>query len=369
MKVTIDRKQFAKVLASACRIAPRPKKSIVAALSHVHIVGHSGAVVVTASNLDVTIRTVTPAETSELAKGDRLLVPAHKLLDAVKRLGGDAVKLSTLPNSRVRLTAAGARVDIAGLLPDEYVSVPDVPTLDVKCPAPELSWLISRVSYAVSGDDPASVGIRAGASLREDGGRLFMCANDGHRLAEARGPAVDSASHWLARGVILTRDALAALHGAASSCESVRLGFGNEQLHAQCGPTCLSLCVLPKKYPRQYRVPAPGALRVQVSSAQLASAVNLAMLAGTGRVLIVLTEAALIVTSSSGAAASVRTPVSVRSSEGDFEILINSSFLLETIKRTPEVVELCIDPDDDIALVLRDPEDDTHSHMIARFEL
>lgn len=182
MKITIDKREFAKALSRAAAVAD--KKSTLPLLSCVHIETGVNAVSVTATDLYIESESLVTATID--AKG-ATAVSAKDLLERVKAMPDGPIVVDATKD-RVTLSAAGSKrkFTVYALSPDDYPRISAVDGVEIKTNVGSLAELINRTHYAVSTDETrAHVN---SALFKWPAGYMVIAATDGHRLAVADMP-------------------------------------------------------------------------------------------------------------------------------------------------------------------------------------
>jgi DNA polymerase III subunit beta len=154
-------------------------------LSNVLIDTEGECVKLAATNQEIGISAVIPAEVSEAG---RITVDARLLAEFVNTLPEAPVRLSS---DRGRLTlkvrGQGAEAEINGIDADEFplLPQPDPAAFAVSIDSQTLREMIAQVEFAAASDDSRPV--LAGVLVRCEDDRLTMAAADGFRLAVREG--------------------------------------------------------------------------------------------------------------------------------------------------------------------------------------
>lgn len=182
MEFAIDRGLFLEGLRLTQGVVER--RNTLPILSNVLIEPAPGGISILATDLDIGIRRACAAE----VKGtDAITVNARKLFEVVKELPGDTVRLRSLDNHRVEVVGGRARLNLVGLDPKEFPSIPGLSgkpgkgATEITMPASVLGAMIESTLFAVSLDE-TRINL-SGVYVENHGGLLRMVATDGHRLA------------------------------------------------------------------------------------------------------------------------------------------------------------------------------------------
>ncbi|HZS01210.1 MAG TPA: DNA polymerase III subunit beta [Chloroflexota bacterium] len=285
MDLTVDQGALSRALRLVARVAPmRPTLPI---LQMVLLAGEPGRLRLTATDAELAMTTVIPAE---VASDGRVAIPARLLGEYVAQLPAQPVRL-TLEAARHRVRAAcGSFVaNLATADPDEF---PALPTADEQSArdldAGRLRRALERVAVAAARDESRPV---LSAVLFDFGAEgLTLAAADGFRLARTRLPDATATAQQL----LVPARAVAEFARLLAETEAARLLLtpdGRGVLLA-AGETALYARLIEGRFPDVERViPQEGRTRVTVDTAAFRQAVRVAGLFGSGDVRPVLLEA------------------------------------------------------------------------------
>jgi DNA polymerase-3 subunit beta len=111
-----------------------------------------------------------------------VLLPGRLLVDVVRSLPSEEVKLALRPEQRdVEIAASGSTFHLRTLAADEFPRLPEFEGEAVRIPGPALAETVDRVARAASRDEvrPILTGVLVSAS----GNTLTMVATDSYRLS------------------------------------------------------------------------------------------------------------------------------------------------------------------------------------------
>ncbi|MBF0272958.1 MAG: DNA polymerase III subunit beta [Magnetococcales bacterium] len=183
MEFFIDRDPFLKVLARIQTVVERRNTMPVLGNALLEVV--DGLLTVSATDLEVSVRTVTPVE--GVVDG-ALTVGARVLFDVVKELPARAIRLRK-EGERLLLTCDRARFDLATLPASQFPNIPGADgEFHLVIPREQLAIMLEKTQFAMSTDETRYVlnGIFVQVTAAEDPqapGRIRMVATDTHRMA------------------------------------------------------------------------------------------------------------------------------------------------------------------------------------------
>jgi DNA polymerase III subunit beta len=204
MEFEIQRTEFLEGLRLTQGVVER--RNTLPILSNTLIEPVESGISILATDLDIGVRRSCAAK----VKGSgAMTVNARKLFELVKEMKGDSIRVRGLENHRVEVLSGKTRLNLVGLDPKEFPSIPGLtgkPTKgasELRAKARVLGSMIESTLFAVSLDE-TRINL-SGVYLENQQGALRMVATDGHRLAmidrqiEGRVPE---------KGVILPRKGL-----------------------------------------------------------------------------------------------------------------------------------------------------------------
>ncbi|MEO5347445.1 MAG: DNA polymerase III subunit beta [Magnetococcus sp. YQC-9] len=188
MEFFIDRDPFLKVLARIQTVVER--RNTMPILGNALLEVADGRLTVSATDLEVSLRTVTPVEV--MVEG-ALTVGARVLFDVVKELPAKSIRLRK-EGERLQLTCDRARFDLATLPAAQFPRIPDADgEFRLALTREQLIGMLERTQFAMSTDETRYVlnGIFmqvTAATESDQPGRIRMVATDTHRMAMVEQP-------------------------------------------------------------------------------------------------------------------------------------------------------------------------------------
>lgn len=178
MKVAILQENLLPKLSAVSRFASG--KAALPVLENVLLSAEKGVLQLTATNLEIGIRTTVGAKVGE--KG-AITVPARLLVSLVNNLPPGKLTLSAAKNI-LTLETESLSSKINGLSASEFPAFAEEGKKLFEIPAGKLKEAVQRVSFAAAQDE--SRPILTGLSLKLSGGTLILAGVDGFRLAQKR---------------------------------------------------------------------------------------------------------------------------------------------------------------------------------------
>src|SRR2546428_12720793 len=156
------------------------RKTTIRILSHLLCEPKGNHVTLTATDLELSIRTSCEAKVKKEGAGT---IPAKKLLELVRLLPEGEIRFRLLENHWVQITSDRRNYKMVGMAKDNFPAIPVFPHALVSIPAGILSSLIARTAFAISMEESRYTLNGAQLTLKPD--MIAMVATDGHRLALA----------------------------------------------------------------------------------------------------------------------------------------------------------------------------------------
>jgi DNA polymerase III subunit beta len=154
------------------------KKTTIPILANVLIEAEGDTVTLTASDLELVIRSSCPAK---VKRAGSCTMPARKLHDYVHLLPTGEVAVKVKDDHWCALNGGRNRARIAGMARESFPELPSVPDSIASIPVTALCAMIGRTSFAVSSEESRFT--LNGCLLIFSGRAITMVATDGHRLA------------------------------------------------------------------------------------------------------------------------------------------------------------------------------------------
>ncbi|RII26111.1 MAG: DNA polymerase III subunit beta [Geobacter sp.] len=204
MEFRIDKEVFLKSLQKIQGIVE--KRTSMPILSNVMLEATDSALHVTATDLEVGMKSSYPAE---VATPGKITVGAKKLYEIVKELPNQVIIFTTKDNDWVEIKCGKVQFNIVGLSPEEFPYFPAVKEENLfEIESSLLKGMIEKTSFAICNDETKYNlnGLFTKVETTEGGDQnLKMVATDGHRLSIAKGTFKGNAGPELSKGVILPK--------------------------------------------------------------------------------------------------------------------------------------------------------------------
>ncbi len=257
------------------------RRTTVPILGNVLVQSHGNGISIAATDQEITVCRECVATVKR--KGT-LTTGARKLYEMVREFPEGDVKIKSLDNNWIEVSAGRSRFRLVGLDPREFPVIPQpseaAPSGTLRLPGSVLSEMIEHTIFAVSGDETRT-NLNGLFLQSTEQGQLRMVATDGHRLAMIT-RKIEGAD--LARGVIIPRKAVLELRKVLESGDDViDIIIEAGVVHAKRGAVQMSMRLTEGEFP-DYRQVVPS------KSERIAVIDTAGLLAALRRVSIVSSE-------------------------------------------------------------------------------
>jgi len=154
------------------------KKTTIPILSNVLVEAATDRIHLTATDLELGIRSSCPARVKKPGAGT---IPAKRLLDYVRLLPDADVEVKLQENQWASLVCGRSRTRIAGMSRESFPELPQMPEVLAQIPVHVLASMIAKTIFAISMEESRFT-LNGSLLLLKNSG-LTMVATDSHRLA------------------------------------------------------------------------------------------------------------------------------------------------------------------------------------------
>ncbi|MCL6482077.1 MAG: DNA polymerase III subunit beta [Firmicutes bacterium] len=154
------------------------KKTTIPILANVLIEAAANQVALTATDLELCLRTHCPAK---VRRAGAVTVPAKKLLELIRLLPDEEIQFKGQESTWVQVLCDRKSYRLVGLAKENFPALPDQPPSLARIPARMLADLVAKTAFAISNEETRYTLGGALLILRPDG--AVAVATDGHRLA------------------------------------------------------------------------------------------------------------------------------------------------------------------------------------------
>lgn len=358
------------------------RRTTVPILGHVLLEPNSGSLVISATDLEVGIRT-------EIACGagkeKSLTLNARKLFEIVREAAGDEVKLDSLDNDWVELKCGRAKFKMMGLDPRSFPAMPSQAAAksdgaaakkgvkaELPISAAVLSTMIDKTIFAVSPDEArynlSGVYVEGPAD-----GKARMVATDGHRLSmierEVEGFKLEG-------GAIIPRKGLQELRKLLDQPaeDQVKLSLDGQLAYLRRGKTDVSMRLVEGEFP-DYRgvIPKQSSHQIKIARDDLLAAIKRASIFSNERyhgVKFGLSAGTLTVSSTSPEMGEASETLDVDFKGEEFSIGFNANYVREALTVVPSGEDVVLGLTDDVSPgVITTPSDTMFTYVVMPMRL
>lgn len=303
------------------------RKNSIPILSNVLAEARGAELAISATDLDVSLRTACPAQvTTEGA----ITLGAKKLFEIARSLPESDIHLKLLPDSWAAIECERVSFKVAGLPREDFPALPDGRgPRGVAIAAPALRDLIQRTVFAVTAEDARYY--LAGALLLLEPDGVAMVATDGHRLAYARRQATVAVAE--AQRVLVPRKAIHELARLLEGENEAVFQQSENHLVFTVGGRTLSSKTIEGQFPAFEKViTIAGGKLAAMDREQLVAAIRRVSLLSAERnraVKLLLADGRLEVSASSPDLGEARESLPAEYSGEQVEIGFNAQYLLD----------------------------------------
>ena len=338
MKLTVERAALLRALAHVQSVVER--RNTIPILSNALLEARSGALRITATDMDLAVVEKVPAEVSQ---DGATTVAAHTLYDIVRKLPeGAQIEIgSGREEGRLDLRSGRSRLSLAALPSEDFPVTTDGDTPhNFAVTAGELRTLIDRTQFAVSTEETRyylnGIYLHAAKAEDSDGEVLRAVATDGHRLARVDVPLPKGASGM--PGVIVPRKTVAELRKLVEEGEAeIAVSLSETKIRFALESVVLTSKLIDGTFPDYKRViPSNNDKALEVECDAFAKAVDLVSTISTEKsraVKLSLGKGSLVLSASSPEAGSASEELEVGYSAEALEIGFNSRYLLDITRQ------------------------------------
>ena len=274
MKLTIERAALLKALGHVQSVVER--RNTIPILSNVLMAASAGQVAFSATDLDMEISDVTPAQ---VAAPGQITAPAHTLYEIVRKLpeGADVSLSYTGEDPRLQVHAGRSRFNLPVLPAGDFpVMSSEGLSAPIDIDTGELIRLIDKTRFAISTEETRYYlnGLYLHVVVDEGAQKLRAVATDSRRLALAEMAAPEGYAG--APGVIIPRKTINEVRRLLDDAgETVRLQVSQQKVRIEFGQATLTSKVIDGSFPPYERViPRENKRTMTVDSSLLGAAVD-----------------------------------------------------------------------------------------------
>ena len=332
MEITVSRQDLLRELTATQSVVER--KTTIPILSNFLVEADGERIVITATDLDQSIRTSCAAK---VKKPGSCTIPARKLYDYIRLLGDGDISVKLLENHWVQIRAGRSNTRMVGMARANFPQVPEFPEASViRIPVPSLRTLIARTVFAISNEESRYT--LNGSLLILKAESIAMVATDGHRLAHIEKAGESFPGINGEKKVLIPRKALQELQSLLADTEAESIDFADDDstLFFRVGHRVLTSRRLTGQFPNYEAVmPRDNNKFVIVRSQDLSASIQrVAQFADerSGAIKMRLEQNEMKVSSSSAEAGESEDTIETPYSSDPLVVGFNSAYLIDFLK-------------------------------------
>jgi len=331
MEITVTNFDLLKELTATQGVVER--KTTIPILSHFLFEAAGDKLAITATDLDLGLRTSCPAK---VKKEGSCTIPARKLYDYVRLLPDGEITIKLLENHWVNIRSGRSNTKMVGMARSNFPALPVFPTAGtINIPGGVLRTLISKTIFAISSEESRYTLNGALMVLKPES--IVMVATDGHRLAHIE-KAQESFPGVQEMKTLVPKKAMAELNSLLNSTDVEAVEFGKDEstLFFRIGGRVLTSRQLTGQFPNYEAVlPRDNNKYVTVRCEDISSAIQrVAQFADerSGAIKLRLEKGALTISSSSAETGESEDSIETTYQSDPIVIGFNSQYLLDFLK-------------------------------------
>lgn len=353
MRFDVDKSDLFKELQNVQGVVER--KTTVPILSNLLLEADEGRLLVTATDLDVTVRCSTQAK---IETGGSMAVSARKLFDIVRLLPDDSIHVESGDEGWVHLTCQRSKFKIATLTKDNFPEIPSFQGDTVALPASALRYMINRTIFAVTQEESRYA--LNGGLMKLESGKLALVATDGHRLAMIE-REVDLGTVEEEVRILVPKKTLVELSKMTEDLETVEFGHSENHLFFGLGERSLVSRLLTGQFPNyQMVIPKDNNRRATLNTSELSAALKRVQVMSDEQsrgIRFLIAPSELRVSSANADFGEAQESLSAEYADESVDIAFNSQYLLDFLAGL-SAAEVHVDLKDSETQGLLSPKDD-----------
>jgi DNA polymerase III subunit beta len=271
MEITVSKFELLRELTATQGVVER--KTTIPILSNYLFEAAGGKLSLTATDLDLSLRTACSAK---VKKEGSCTIPARKLHDYVKLLPDADITIKLLENHWVSIRCGRSNTKMVGMARSNFPSLPGFPTAGVvKIPAQVLRGMIAKTGFAIANEESRYTLNGALMVLKPES--ITMVATDGHRLShiERSGEKFDGISGEMK--TLIPKKAMDELKLLLDGTDTETIDFAKDEstLYFRIGTRLLTSRQLTGQFPNFEAVlPKDNSKSITVNGEDLSAAIS-----------------------------------------------------------------------------------------------
>jgi DNA polymerase III subunit beta len=378
MELAIERVSLLNSISMVQGIVER--RNTVPILGHVLIEPGEGKIRLSATDLEVGLRTEIAAETVQPGP---LTLSARKLFEIVRETEAEKVTIKALDNDWFELRCGRARFKMMGLDPRSFPAMPSLDSKgnepaqatvkgELKLASAEMASMIDKTIFAVSPDE-ARYNLSGVYVVAPEGGTVRMVATDGHRLSMIDRGATGFS---MTGGVIIPRKGLAELRKLLDQAgeSEAQLVIDGQLAWLRRGATELSMRLVEGEFP-DYKgvIPSQSRYEIHIGRDLLLNAMRRAAIFSNERyhgVKLAFADGTLTVSSTSPDLGEASETLDIAFNGGEFSIGFNALYIQQVLNVIPSDSDAVLGLSDEVtAGIITTPSDSEFQYVVMPMRL
>lgn len=248
MQFNISKDQFLKALTKVQGIIE--KRHTIPILANVLIETYNNEIIITATDLEVGIKSKYKADIIEQGK---ITLSAKKLFEIIKELPESIINFNTKNNYWVEIKCEKTLFNLVGLSPDDFPKFPETNSNKSMFNNEVLNEMIEKTIFSVSNDETKFN--LTGIFIKNDGNFLNFVSTDGHRLSLIKRKIENLDINKFIQGFILPKKGILEFKKLLENSESdTYLGVTDNNFIVSNNDTTLIMRMVDGEFPDYKRV-------------------------------------------------------------------------------------------------------------------
>ena len=207
------------------------KKGTIAILANILIETGVDCIILTATDLEVGIRTEISAEI--LTPGS-ITLPSRKLFEMIREINDDHIHLEVFENKWAKISTASGNYNISGTDSEEYPSLPEYnKELLTTISSDILAEAIDKTNFSIAQENDNQfnlMGVLFEKEVREEKSYLRLVSSDGHRLSLfERDFDTDVSKLTIDKIILIPKKGVTEIRKLCDQNDFIEIGFENKQ--------------------------------------------------------------------------------------------------------------------------------------------
>ena len=250
LNIKVSRQELYAALSSIQNITG--KKGTMAILANVLITTDNNTITLSATDLEIAIKTKVEAEILEPGS---ITLPARKLFEVVRESDCEFISIEEREKCWVRLIAGKNKCNIAGIKADEFPNFPEHnKEAMVEFSSDFIREMIDKTIFSVAGEGESQFtlsGVLVEGDKNEEGTDILrFVSSDGHRLTVMEKECESSLEVFdFSSPIIIPRKGLQEIKKLSDSAELMRIGFQGKQMVILCENSLMIIRLISGDFP------------------------------------------------------------------------------------------------------------------------